>query len=375
MRTSNQASSPFPGRSALAPSTRCGTSNDSVRAPRSRRIGVVYLPCALSLSLLLADEAVATPFSIQQDGVFADSWVFPAGGALPTAVGATKTWSATATAGATADGVTGAAFGTPVTGTKLTYTSAGTASGLPSGTFTSGTVSAPDSATGSLGSTSSGKITISGARTAIGVNTATIGGGATVRPAAKKGASASFFATARDPFPFQMQDLSPIPDGTVLDFSLTLPASGNSLPAGDASDNWTVTYKSWIKDIDTSDVDTFYKAGPALLYSLSLSSGPGGFAVDFEPGSPAGFPVTFSQSKSDIEAAMLAALEGGWSGDLAAVSGTIDVGGHVSATIGAEGDIDLDAIGSPVPEPANLWLLAGGLAGIGLARRRAAKDA
>ena len=375
MEISSLPSSPLPERFAHAFSACCHVLRKSMRAPRTRRI--ICTPCAISLGLLLADQALAVPFSIQSDGTFDGSWTFPSGGALPTAVGATKPYTATATAGATADGLTGPAFGKVITGTKLTYTSAGLASGLPSGTFTSGTVTAPDKVTAPSGSSSDGKITITGNHTGPDANSATIGGGATVKAAAKKGSTASFFATARDPFPFQMQDLSPIPDGTLLNFSLTLPASSNSLPAAGATNDWNVTYKVWIKDIDTSDVTTFYMADPALLYSLSLSSGPSGFSVDFEPGAPAGFPVTFSQSTSQIDAAMLAALQGGWTGDLSVVNGMIDVGGHVSATLGTEGDIDMEDVGTsaPVPEPANILLIAVGLAGIGLGKCKASKRA
>jgi hypothetical protein len=371
MRTSNLPPAALSGQFAAAPPA--SRSKGPLGSPRVLRSGLVKV-CATSLGLLFAGTAFAVPFSLKSSGTFSDSWQFPSG-ALPTAPGAVKTYTANAIAGASADGSTGPSFGKPVTGTKLTYTSAGTSSGLPSGTFTPGSVTATDAVAGTLGSVSFGTISISGAKTGIGTNTATVGGSATVKPAAKAGAAASFFATAKDPFPFQMQDLSTIPLGTTIDFSLSLAASDNDLRAGDPSNTWNVTYKSFIKDIDTSDVDTFYAADPPLLYSLSLSGGPSGFAVDFEPGSPSGFPVTFSETKSEIDANMLAALEAGWTGSFAAVSGTIDVGGHVSATIGAEGDIEQAAVGVPIPEPASFWLIAVGLAGIGLAGRKASKQA
>ena len=74
---------------------------------------------------------------------------------------------------------------------------------------------------------------------------------------------------------------------------------------------------------------------------------------------------------------MLAALQGGWTGDLSVVNGMIDVGGHVSATLGTEGDIDMEDVGTsaPVPEPANILLIAAGLAGIGLGKCKASKRA
>jgi hypothetical protein len=293
-----------------------------------------------------------------------------ANGSLPTAVGAVKTFTANALTCANANGVFGANCGTEVKGNKLTYTSRGSVSlpglpgPLPDGFFTPGSVTAADSAINPpTGSAASGTITISGKHTGPDENEATVSGDATVVTGTGK---AFFFGRAMDPWAFQMQDLSPIPDGSFLNFSLVLPASGNDLPATTPGGSWSVIFSDWIADINTTDVDTFYAADPDLLYSLTLSSGPNGFAADFVPGSPDGFPVTFSQTESQIEAAMLAALVGGWTGDLNAVSGTIDVGGHTSATVGVQHEITA----AVVPAPAPLALLFSGLLALLTIRRR-----
>jgi hypothetical protein len=90
--------------------------------------------------------------------------------------------------------------------------------------------------------------------------------------------------------------------------------------------------------------------------------------VSFVPGAPSGFPVTFSKTQSQIEAAVLAAVQGGLSSDLTAVSGEIDVSGHTSATIGAEGDI---FVAGSIPEPSTFALLGlGTLSLLAYDRRR-----
>ena len=317
------------------------------------------LLCTISVSLLFPGGAFAAgePFFLEASGTESATWNFPLSGSFLVVT----PYTATALAGAKADGTTGSSYGIPVPGTKLTYT--------PPNIWTPGTVVAGDNASGTLGSTSSGSTVIQGNHTGpnvAGYNTATVSCTANINVA--PGGSASFFGNARDPYPFQMQDLSPIPAGTLLSFSLTLPAAGNSLTPIGSLGNWSVTYASYIADIDTSDVDTFYAANPALLYSLTLSDSSAGYAVSFVPGAPSGFPVTFSKTQSQIEAAVLAAVQGGLSSDLTAVSGEIDVSGHTSATIGAEGDI---FVAGSIPEPSTFALLGlGTLSLLAYDRRR-----
>jgi hypothetical protein len=311
------------------------------------------LTASLVLGLFTTGARASFVSVINTSGTFSDSWEFPSG-SLPTTPAAVKIYSATAIAGAKADGLTGPSYGIPVTGAKLTFTSSGTAVGLPSGSYTPGTVTADDAIAGPLGSISFGTVSISGAHTGIGTNTATVSGSATVKASSLPGASASFFGNAKDPFPFQMQDLSPIPFGTLIDFSLTLPASGTILPPGE---DWSVTYSSAIKDINTSDDGIFYNASPDSLYSMTISSGPGGFSANFVPGSPSGFPITFSETPAQIDAAVLAALASGWSSDLLLVSGQINAGGHTSATIGNSLSIEADAA---APEPSTFVMMAAG---------------
>jgi hypothetical protein len=308
------------------------------------------LTASLVLGLLTTGARASFVSVVDTSAVFSDSWGFPSG-ALPITPAAVKIYSATAIAGARADGLTGVLYGIPVTGAKLTFTSTGPG---PSGSYTPGKVTADDAITGTLGSVSTGTISISGAHTGLGTNTATISGKATVVAGSKPGASASFFANARDPFPFQMQDLSPIPSGTLIDFSLTLPASGTILPPGE---DWSVTYSSAIKDINTSDDTVFYNANPDSLYSMTISSGPGGFSANFVPGNPSGFPITFSETPAQIDAAVLADLASGWSSDLTLVSGQINAGGHTSATIGNSLAIEADAA---APEPSDFLMMAAG---------------
>jgi hypothetical protein len=237
------------------------------------------------------------------------------------------------------------------------------------GTFAPGTVATVAIAVAPSGSISAGGISISGAHVGPNENTATVSGAAFIAPAVPVG-SASFGAVATDPYPYAMDDQSPFPQGTQIGFTLILPAAGNSLPPIGSLGNWSVSYASYIADINTSDVDTFYGANPDLLYSLTLSDSAAGFAVNFVPGSPSGFPVTFSETPSQIDADVLAALEGGFSSDLTAVRGEIDVSGHTSATIGAEGEIHLEG---GVPEPAPMLPIGAGLMGISLVWRRRLK--
>src|ERR1700758_5008677 len=107
-RRTHGASSPafllqrIPGAPMKDPSL----TSPSRRQRSVRRLRFLPVPCALALGLAAADDALAVPFFVDSSGTFSDSWDFPTG-ALPTAVGATKLYTARAVAGAKADGTTG----------------------------------------------------------------------------------------------------------------------------------------------------------------------------------------------------------------------------------------------------------------------------
>lgn len=281
---------------------------------------------------------------------------------LPNASGAPATYNAVVTAGVNAHGTIDSDH---VSGVKATYTT-------PPGTLTTYTVSTRTvSALGicpppfpvcvASGST---KTTAIGDPQGWGLRVGAKDEFAwALVPGPHTGASTWYVGDAWDPWPLGIDGLSPIdPDEPLWDFGFDL---DDETDVQIRADGWfSARFTSLVADeIATSQVDAFRAANPELIYDVQFGAIGLNYWVDITYGSPAGFPITFVDSEAIAEAALLQALQSGWTGDLSVLQGTIDVRGHERVTFGTH-----DHVQAAVPEPASLVVL--GLGAFMLARRK-----
>lgn len=168
-------------------------------------------------------------------------------------------------------------------------------------------------------------------------------------PGPHTGADAWYVGDAWDPWPMGEGGMTPIdPDEPLWGFDFGLDDETELQVREDAS--FTARFTSLIADnVATGEVDTFRAANPALIYDVSFGAIGLNYWVDITYGSPTGFPITFSASEAQAEAALLQALQSGWTGDLSVLQGTIDIRGHQSVTFGSHSHAQ-----AAVPEPASL---------------------
>ena len=326
-------------------------------------------PTAVAVSLALlafparAADCVADNCTIIESGQQTFTTDFPIGipvGPLP------NNYMGTAYGAAHADGAVAADAGSKQ-GIKLSI-APGTGKATPGVVTKTSTIPLPATA---KGSSSTGSTVLSGSSAIT-----TFGGfhgvmkttySATLTP--MKGGSADYHGITYDPFPFGVGGLT----GTgLVDFDLTLP-SVNSLVPTMPNGDWSLTFMAGVSDMSTYDDQAFWGANPALLYSVTFGADASGAFAHFTAGSPAGFAVTFDQSESDIEAALMNMVTHGSSTDLDVFSGTVDLTGHASATLGNASNFVVD-LARPVPEPSPLLLWTTPLL-IFLWRRRGAPKA
>lgn len=336
----------------------------------TRALGTLASLAALALPALPVFAQGGVTLDLRKASTQTTSWNFP-NGALPTAVGAVKNYTAKAKGVATADSTgSGHAAVPPASGNKLTYTSGGIAGGLPTGTFTPGTVTDTDTHVGPLGSISFGYVSITGSH-----NTGPNGAKANTADAtvsaslmAMPGGNALFHGVAEDPYDFATMNGGLFPSGSYLGFSISMDSIANSLPATMPHGFWSSTTSGKIKNIITSDVGTFYAANPDTFYSLGISVQGSNVSVTFTGASVPGFSIIFDQTPAQIEAGVASAISGGWSGSLAALSGRIDLSGTTGAAIGLREELDVGIAAIPAPGAAAIAGLGFGL--IAMRRRR-----
>jgi hypothetical protein len=162
----------------------------------------------------------------------------------------------------------------------------------------------------------------------------------------------------------------PIDGDGLVDFGLTLPGS-NVVPLSGfgPGEYFSVTFAQYVDDVFTFDDEVFHGGDPHLIYALNFGADANGVFVRATLGSPPGFPITFTQTASQIESGLRNALLGAVPQDYAVLAGTIDLSGHSMASLGIRDQIDVNILAT-VPEPATVTLMAVGLAALAAAARR-----
>ncbi len=313
-------------------------------SPIHSRVVAACLTLLGSTSVAAAD-CVADNCTIVETGQQSFNTEFPIGIPITLPV---NTYLGTAYGAAHADGAIAADAGSKQ-GTKLTI-AAGTGKATPGTVTKTSTIPAPPTA---KGSSSTGSTVLTGSAVIT-----TFGGfhgllkttySATLTPF--KGGSADYHGITYDPYPFGAGGFT----GTgLVDFNLTLP-SVNSLVPEMPNGDWSLTFSAGVSDISTYDDQTFWMSDPGIIYSVTFGADATGAFAHFTAGSPAGFPVTFDKTESQIEADLMDAVTHGSSTDLDVFDGTVDLTGHATATLGNASEFVVD-LARPVPEPSPLLL-------------------
>lgn len=224
--------------------------------------------------------------------------------------------------------------------------------------FIDGTVQHVSGGVGPKGSTGSMISKVSGAagwkglvfQTLVGKATSTFDG--VINAAKVSGASAICIGDTQDPF-FQVGPDTANANTGIVNFSFALPSQGNEAVRGlKDGDSWGASFAAYVNNLATPSSELFFNGEERLMYGVSYGINSSGVPVaDFIPGLPSGYPITFVESESVIEAKLLDILQNGSQSDAPIFLGTIDLGGYTSSSIGVRDSIKAQVFDVPGPLP------------------------
>lgn len=330
---------------SLAPLTlKCRFRARLMSKPAYIALGILFL------STTTAGPSIAATAKCKAEGIHqVIDENFQLGGIAPP-----TSWTGTATSFTTLDNFTTPNSGS-TTGNKLSTVAWPNILGFK---FVGGTVQHVSGGVGPKGSTGSLTSKVSGAagweglifQTLVGKATSTFDG--TINAAKVSGASAICIGDTQDPF-FQVGPETANANAGIVNFSFALPSQGNEAVSRlRHGDSWGASFAAYVNNLATPSSELFFNGEERLMYSVSYGISSSGLPVaDFIPGLPSGYPITFAESESVIEARLLDILQNGSQSDAPILQGTIDLGGYTSSSIGIRDSIRAQVYDVPAPLP------------------------